>query len=417
MTAAQLLAWIAAALLLQTAVGVGMVLWWRRGMVAELPAVPDHAHAPSSSGAAWAGWREFRVRARAYEDAARSQCSFYLEPVDGAALPGFKPGQFLTFSLDVPGDGRDAQGATRPVTRCYSLSDRPDPACYRITVKRVLTPADHPEWPRGVASNHLHDRVQVGDVVRVKAPSGHFFIDSDARVPAVLVAAGIGITPMMSMLRWCLAEQPGRRLHLVYGVRNGREHAFKLRLQEIAASHPKLTLTVAYSRPGPEDAAGTDFQHTGHVDVDLLRRILPHGRHQFYVCGPPAMMQSLVPALVEWGVPRADLHFEAFGPASIELPGAQAGAAVPVVSVPVEVRFSRSGRTLAWDGQDANLLEFAERHGVVVESGCRSGGCGSCETRLSSGAVHYASPPDHDIAPGHCLLCVGRPSSAVVLEA
>ncbi|WP_374564868.1 2Fe-2S iron-sulfur cluster-binding protein [Ideonella sp.] len=415
MTAAQLLAWISAALLLQIAVGVGVVLWRRRGTVAALPAMPGPA--PLAPGAAWAGWREFRVRARNHEDAARSQCSFYLEPVDGAALPAFKPGQFLTFSLDVPDDGRGAGGAQRTVTRCYSLSDRPDPAGYRITVKRVPPPADRPEWAPGVASNHFHDRVQVGDVVRVKAPSGHFFIDPDASVPAVLVAAGIGITPMMSMLRWCLAEQPGRRVHLVYGLRNSSEHAFKALLQQIAASHSNLTLTVAYSRPGPEDVLGTDFQHTGHVDVDLLKRTLPHGRHQFYVCGPPAMMQSLVPALVEWGVPRADLHFEAFGPASIELPGEPAEVPPPGVSAPVEVRFSRSGRSLVWDGQDANLLDFAERHGVVVDSGCRSGGCGSCETRLSSGAVHYASPPDHDVAPGHCLLCVGRPSSALVLEA
>jgi ferredoxin-NADP reductase len=222
---------------------------------------------------------------------------------------------------------------------------------------------------------------------------------------------------MMSMLRWCLAAQPGRRLHLVYWLRHGGEHAFKPLLQELAASHPLFTLTVAYSRPMPDDVAGTDYQHTGHVDVDLLKRTLPHSRHQFYLCGPPAMMQTLVPALAEWGVPREDLHFEAFGPASVKLPGTHPDAEAAEVSAPVEVRFDRSGRTLVWDGQDANLLEFAERHGVAVDSGCRSGGCGSCETRLSGGTVHYENPPDHDIAAGHCLLCVGRPSSAVVLDA
>jgi len=422
-TAAQLLAWIVTALLLQVAAGVGIVLWRRRGTAIGSPALPERAESPPVG--AWAGWREFRVRSRAFADPAQSQCSFYLEPVDGAPLPSFKPGQFLTFSLDVPDEGSDAPGAkrgvtrtiTRIVTRCYSLSDRPDPACYRVTIKRVPSPADRPELPPGVSSNHFHDHVQAGDVLKVKAPSGHFFIDPDASVPAVLVAGGIGITPMMSMLRWCLAEQPGRRVHLVYGLRHGGEHAFKQQLNELAASHPQFTLTVVYSRPGPDDVAGTDFQHAGHVDVDLLKRTLPHGRHQFYVCGPPAMMQTLVPALAQWGVPREDLHFEAFGPASVKLSGSGAEAEAEVVAAPVEVRFDRSGRTLVWDGQDANLLEFAERHGVPVDSGCRSGGCGSCETGLSRGTVHYENPPDHDIAAGHCLLCVGRPSSALVLDA
>jgi ferredoxin len=148
-----------------------------------------------------------------------------------------------------------------------------------------------------------------------------------------------------------------------------------------------------------------------------LRRNLPHGRHQFYVCGPGPMMQTLVPALREWGVLPGDIHFEAFGPASVK-PNVSAGnAPAPNTAPAIEVRFSRSGRTLAWDGQDANLLDFAERHNVSVDSGCRSGSCGTCETRLVSGSVTYADKPDHDIATGHCLLCVGKPGSALVLEA
>jgi ferredoxin len=127
------------------------------------------------------------------------------------------------------------------------------------------------------------------------------------------------------------------------------------------------------------------------------------------------MMQVLVPALAEWGVPVADIRYEAFGPASVKLAGAPEVTASAVATV--EVRFQRSGRTLAWDGQDASLLDFAERHGIEVESGCRSGGCGSCETRLLEGKVQYEHAPDHDVAPGHCLLCVGRPSSPLVLEA
>ena len=411
MTAPQLLAWISTALLLQLAAGIAWALWRR----AATPAAGQPAATPvARSDAAWSGWREFRVVRREYEDPARTQCSFHLQPVDGRPLPPFRPGQFLTFSLNVAAKGDDGVVATRPITRCYSLSDRPDPAHYRVTIKRVAAPADQPGFEPGLSSNHFHDQVQVGSVLRVKAPSGHFFIDPDPEVPAVLIAGGIGVTPMMSMLRWCLAEQPRRTLHFYYGLRSGREHAFKAQLEALAAAHPSLRLNVAYSRPEAQDEAGRDYQHRGHVDVELLRRTLPHGRHQFYVCGPAAMMQTLVPALAEWGVPIADLHYEAFGPASVKLPGA---AAAPAATAEVEVHFRRSGRTLQWDGRDASLLDFAERHGIAVESGCRSGGCGSCETRLLQGSVRYEHAPDHDVAAGCCLLCVGLPTTAVVLEA
>jgi len=412
MTATELLTLISAALLLQLAAGIGWTVWRQRATDAgALPVTPTAA--PHKSEAAWAGWRDFRVTQRVFEDEAQSQCSFYLQPVDGQPLPPFKPGQFLTFALDVASRPSEGTAALRAITRCYSLSDRPDPAHYRVTIKRV--PATAPEFAPGLSSNHFHDHVQVGDVLRVKAPAGHFFVDPDPDVPAVLIGGGIGITPMMSMLRWCTAQQPQRLVHLYYGLRNSREHAYKPLIEEIAAAHPALKLNVVYSRPGESDLPGRDYQHEGHVDIDLLRRTLPHGRHQFYVCGPPALMQTLVPALAEWGVPLGDIHYEAFGPASVKLPGAVESDA-PVVT-DVEVKFHRSGRTLTWDGRDASLLDFAERHGITVESGCRSGGCGSCETRVLEGTVQYEHAPDHDVAPGHCLLCVGRPSSTLVLEA
>ena len=413
MTAVQLLAWIIAALLLQLAVGIAVVVRRRR---LAAPATPIPADATSNRPElARAGWREFRVAQRSFEDAARTQCSFHLQPVDGQPLPAFRPGQFLTFSLEVAAGADGEEPARRAITRCYSLSDRPDPAEYRVTIKRVPAPPDHPEFAPGLSSNHFHDHVQIGDILRVKAPAGHFFIDTDPNVPVVLIGGGIGITPMMSMLRWCIANQPQRPVHLYYGLRNSDEHAFKSTLEDMAASHLALRLHVVYSRPLAADVLGRDYQHPGHVDVELLRQTLPHGRHQFYVCGPPAMMQTLVPALAEWGVPVADIHYEAFGPASVKLPGAPEPATP--VAAGVEVKFQRSGRTLVWTGRDTSLLDFAERHGIEVESGCRSGGCGSCETRLLDGSVQYEHTPDHDVAAGHCLLCVGRPATSLVLEA
>ena len=217
MTAAELLALICAALALQLAAGIGWVSWRRRVSPAVVTAAPPAA-APARSDAAWPGWRDFRVVRREFEDAAQSQCSFYLEPVDGQPLPPFRPGQFLTFALDLdaPGPGQ----AARTVTHCYSLSDRPEASHYRVTIKRVPAPAEHPDYAPGLSSGHFHDHVRVGDVLRVKAPSGHFHIDTDAAVPVVLVGGGIGITPMMSMLRWCVAQQPQRPVHLYYGVRD-----------------------------------------------------------------------------------------------------------------------------------------------------------------------------------------------------
>lgn len=415
MTAAQLLGLITAALVLQLTIGIGVALR-RQRLVAMTVPVQTIAKA-TRPHLAWEGWREFRVVQRSLEDAARTQCSFYLQPIDGQPLPAFRPGQFLTFSLPLPLAGSELNGAAeaRTITRCYSLSDVSDPAHYRVTIKRVPAPREHPEVLPGLSSNHFHDHVRVGDVLWVKAPSGHFFIDPDSAVPAVLIGGGIGITPMMSMLRWCILNQPQRPVHLFYGLRNSDEHAFKAKLEEMAATHPALKLHVVYSRPATADVLGRDYQHAGHVDVELLRKALPHGRHQFYVCGPPAMMQTLVPALAGWGVPVADIHYEAVGPASVKLPDAEA-AALPEVR-DVEVKFKRSGRTLSWDGRDASLLDFAERHGIVVESGCRSGGCGSCETRVLDGTVAYEHAPDHDVARGHCLLCVGRPTASLVLEA
>ncbi len=410
MTALQLLFYICAALLFQLAIGIGLAAWRWRGSGTSPMTMPIEAGA-NGQKLAWPGLRDFRVLRRQFDDALRTQCSFHLAPVDGVPLPPFLAGQFLTFAFDIP---QPAGGANRLITRCYSVSDAPRPDAYRITVKRVLSPPNRPELPPGIASSHLHDRVQEGDLLRVRAPSGRFFIDADAEVPAVFIAGGIGITPLVSMLGWCLAQQPGRVLHLFYGLRHGGEHAFKSSLEALAAQHPAFHLNVVYSQPGQADVLGRDHQHAGYVDVALLRQTLPHGRHAFYICGPPPMMASLIPALIAWGIPPQDIHHEAFGPASlVPVQAASAEAATTTV----EVQFRRSGRTLIWDGQDASLLDFAERHGIAAESGCRSGSCGSCETGIRSGTVRYAVKPDHEVAAGRCLLCVGTPGSALVLDA
>ena len=416
MTASLLLLYICAALFLQLAVGVGVAVWRLRRVVPETDIRPDNER-PTAIAAAWSGWRKFRVVQRNFEDPSCTQCSFHLLPVDGEMLLPFRPGQFLTVRLRVGDAGAGIPDRSALITRCYSLSDRPVPETYRITVKRVVAPPDRPELPPGVASAHFHDKVQENDVIEIRAPAGQFFLNPDPLIPAVLICGGIGITPMMSMLRWCCDEQPDRVVTLFHGVRHGREHAFKTTLEKLACENPNFHLNIVYSRPEPGDVQGRDFQHAGYVDIDLLKNILPAGRHDFCVCGPPAMMESLVPALRAWRIPEENIHFEAFGPSSPRpTTGPSPGAAL-VGTAQLDITFRHSGRTLRWDGRDASLLDFAERHGVAVESGCRSGSCGSCETKLLSGLVRYAHKPDHDIAAGYCLLCVGTPASPLLLDA
>ena len=193
LTASQLLGLIVAALLLQAVVVTGVAI--RRGAKArDAGPEPEPSDESTTSAtrtpAAWTGTRAWRVRERRMEDEAASQCSFLLEPLDGCAPPPFKPGQFLTFVLDLA-DPRAANGR-RTVTRCYSLSNGPGHDHYRVTIKRVAAPPDHPDWPAGQVSGHFHDHVQVGDVLQVRAPSGHFHLDEEADLPVVLIAGGIG---------------------------------------------------------------------------------------------------------------------------------------------------------------------------------------------------------------------------------
>lgn len=367
---------------------------------------------PTSSVDSWTGFREFSVQRREFEDESRSICSFYLVPCDGNPLPSFRPGQFLTFRLAV---GDRAKGESSKVVRCYSLSDAPRPDYYRVSIKRVPAPVDHPDAPPGVSSGFFHDHVQVGDRLMIRPPSGHFHLIEDEPLPIVLLAGGIGITPMLSILNSVLERGVGREVWLFYGVRNGSEHVMKEHLRTLADRHDNFHLYVCYSAPRENDVEGVDYDHRGRVDLPLLRNTLKLARHQFYVCGPKPMMESLVPGLEEWGVDTGDIHYESFGPATLvkhEKPTqATAGAE------PVNITFSRSGKHLTWDPAAGSLLEFAEDNGIDVDSGCRAGSCGSCQTALTAGAVEYGQQPDADIEPGHCLLCIAKPSCDLVLEA
>ena len=422
MTSLSLLLWIILGIGVQLALLLVIRFWqhWqsynrlRQGQSEAVESIPVASH-PMDEAGDWSGFRTFRVVRRVVEDAAQQICSFYLEPEDRQPLPPFKPGQFLTFHLDIPkADGR----GTEQITRCYSLSDTPGPDHYRISIKRV-PPPPRSSYPPGRSSNFFHDLVQVGMTLQIRAPSGHFYLEPGGN-PIVLIAGGIGITPMLSMLNWCQAHQPEREVWFFYGVRNSKEAAFAAHLSAIAAANPNVHLRLCFSDPLPEDQLGKDFHHHGRVDVNLFRIELPLKPYHFFVCGPTPMMETLVPALDDWGVADSHIHFEAFGPASIKRRNPETAAAEGNIAAPagdITVTFAKSGKQFLWSAQSGSLLEFAESQGIAINSGCRAGGCGTCQTTIRSGEVAYRQPPDYDPEPGTCLMCVSIPKTNVTLEA
>jgi len=422
MTSLQLVLWIVGVILLQLAIYLGVVFsrhWLSyqtlrlRVEGGELPTAPLPDPLESESlPAAWAGLRDFKVIGKVVEDEAQQICSFYLASQDAQPLPHFLPGQFLTFRLAVPA----ADGHTEAVTRCYSLSDAPRQDAYRVSIKRVPAQASHTP---GRSSNFFHDRIEVGSVLPVRAPTGHFHIDHGLG-PVVLIAGGIGITPMLSMLNWSLPAQPGREIWLFYAVRTRHELMAQAQLKALADQYPNFHLHICLSQATAGEVARHDHQHPGRVDVALLRRLLPLKPYHYYLCGPTPMLESLVPGLEDWGVPDAHIHFEAFGPASVKRKNAGATATpeapASAAGQAITVTFAKSGQQFTWDGATNNLLDWAESHGIAVDSGCRSGSCGSCQTPIAAGQVSYQQKPDFDPEPGTCLLCVCRPKTSVTLE-
>ena len=350
--------------------------------------------------AAWSGFRKFVLQGKVLE--AEDTCSFYFAPHDGQPLPAFMPGQYLTFRLPIP-------GLDKPVTRCYSLSDSPThPDYYRVTVKRLHGEID------GLVSTYLHRELTPDDLVDVKAPSGHFHLDAENHGPIVLIGGGVGVTPALSMVNYITATGSTRETWFFYGVGDSTQHVQREYLQQIATEHENVRMNVCYSHPLPTDIEGRDYHHGEWVTVDLLKRLLPSNNYDFFICGPAAMMDSLIHDLAAWGVPKDKIHFEAFGAATVkrvsrELPNARANL--------IDVEFARSGNTSVWDGSAASLLDFAEASGIPMESGCRAGNCGSCITAIRSGSVEYLNAPGAPVDEGSCLTCISIPKGNLVLDA
>ncbi len=360
----------------------------------------------------WNGYRRFRVKQKVFES--DEVCSFYLVPHDGKPLPSFRPGQFLTFRFALPGE---KQGETNDVVRCYSLSDTPRAEQYRITVKRA--PAVDEASSPGLISSYLLDEVEQGALLDVRAPRGEFAVEMEASRPVVLIGGGIGITPLLSMVNTIVATQSRRDVWLFYGVRNRRDHAMKDHLRQLAAAHESFHLSVAYSDPLPADQLEHDYDRAGRITCQYVCDTITTKDCDFYVCGPSGMMSSIVPALEAWGVRTDRIHSEAFGPAAVR-PQQSRRALVEKQGVSVKqctVEFARNGQQYSWDSDSGSLLDLAEQHGILIDSGCRAGNCGSCEVAILGGRVLSLSESAADCDNGSCLACVSIPDGTLRIDA
>jgi len=357
--------------------------------------------AADDAPAAWKGLRKFEVRQKTAEGGGIT--SFYLVAHDGKALPAFHPGQYLTFQLRIPGQ-------TKPVIRCYSLSSGTAKLeYYRVSIKRVPPPRNHPQLPPGLSSSYFHDQVKEGDILDLHAPGGRFFLDMDKDTPIVLIAGGVGITPLLSMLETLIDTAQHREVWFFYGVRNSREHILAEHLRMMDRDCPNIHLQVCYSHPQKEDVQGRHFHQGERVSVTLLKRLLPSSNYDFFVCGPPPMMESITTDLENWGVPRKHIHFEAFGPASAKQVSHAEGSGKPAAGQYL-VEFAKSAKQCQWEPGSGSILELAEANDITLEYGCRSGNCGTCVVAVREGKVDYFNEPGVEPEQGSCLACVARPA-------
>lgn len=358
----------------------------------------DQAAARLQAEALREAWRPFTVaRVR---DEARDIRSFFVEPADGLDIPAFEAGQYLSLQVPVADD-------QPPLLRTYTVSSAPGERPLRISVQRE---------ERGGASAWLHDHLQPGSTVQARTPRGAFTFDAQEKRPAVLLAGGIGITPMVAMARHAGREalrlRYARPITLIHVARSPSSRAFFEELQALAAGTPALRYVSLLTGDLEGAKPGVDFHGHGRLSADTLRALLPLDDYDFYLCGPAGFMQACYDALLSLGVRDARIHAEAFGPSQLRRRAETPAVAVtpPPEAETAVVRFTRAGFEQRWSHGEATLLELAEAHGLSPPYSCRSGSCGSCATGLISGRVAYRRPPTATIPEGQALICCAVPA-------
>ncbi len=248
------------------------------------------------------GWRYFKsYRVINKEQESKEVTSFYLQPAAGEQIPTFLPGQYISVRVTIPGNDNLH-------IRQYSLSNTPGDDFYRISVKRENCPQD------GLVSNFLHDSVDVGMTLEISAPAGEFILETETQHPIVLISGGVGITPLMSMLKASVTTNPKRGVTFIHSAKNGEYHLFHDEVAAIAEQHSIRYLT-SYTDPSEQDITRKQFDKDGFIDADWLCKHANDQAAHFYLCGGPAFMKNIYQCLIDNQIPASNIHFEFFGPA------------------------------------------------------------------------------------------------------
>lgn len=365
---------------------------------------------PRTSAKPWKG--ELRVAQVVHETPTVS--TFRLVEAAGGRLPfDFLPGQFLQVEVE-PAPGVSAK-------RSYTIASAPTRTGYvELTIKREA---------QGAVSAHLHDRVAVGDLLKVAGPYGTFTFSGTDAESIVLISGGVGVTPMMSVLRYLTDLVWPGEIFFIYSARSTDEMLFREELEHLERRHPNLNvLCTAETRTPGTSWLGPE----GRLTRDLLQTAVPElGRRRVHLCGPPAMMAAMKELLQELGVPPEQLRTEAFGPASLPVQEpASEDAARPAAKRPGKAKSPEVAAqtvTFAIAGvsaplpSDQTVLEAAEGTGVEIPYSCRVGVCGVCVVKLKQGTVSMAvqdglDPADK--AAGYVLACQAKSTGGdLVVEA
>lgn len=250
----------------------------------------------------WEGFRPFIVQRKQPEG--EQIISLYLVPQDEGALPAFEPGQYVSVKVEMPEESYTH-------IRQYSLSHAPDASYYRISVKREEAVEGR---PAGKVSMFLHDEVQEGAVLYLSAPAGDFTLKVQDDRPRVWISAGVGITPMISMIEAHSKQAVRPPAVFIHAAADGPSHAFR---EEVASWQEHTTdakIYFCYSNPTDMDREEQRYQHEGRIDAEWLQTLLPAESAVYYVCGSAAFMEQMVSDLKELGVQESDIYAEYFGP-------------------------------------------------------------------------------------------------------
>ena len=332
--------------------------------------------------------------------------SFYLQPEDHEKIPCHEAGQFLPIEIHPP-------GSEAPIRRTYTISSAPNGEYYRLSIKRE--PSAATGLPAGVSSNYFHDNVECGSTIRALSPRGKFTLDETSSRPVVLISGGVGVTPMISMLEQLCVDSGGcgcaRPVRFIHAARNSGVRAFREHVQQLRREFRCLTTHIRYSAPSDTDVVGEDYDSEGHVDIELLKSLLPLDDYDFYLCGPTPFMEAVYEALKAMNVADDRINYEFFGSGASLGKKQSNGLSIAEIADqrPVEVQFARSGIQVTWDPSRGSLLDLAESEGLQPAYSCRSGVCQTCATRISRGEVAYTEQPMVD--PGECtvLICSAYP--------